>query len=503
MVALLSHKHPCSSLLSLLFVLFLKNTNNKNAGVLACDIGPDALTEFFGKSIPQTCIDVPYDGDGSTTKTVKRCYYTYVPDSCKSVTATGDGEKNKELFLPLVLDSHGVGGCPLLSAQYTGWKEKAEEECFVLVWPVGFVSDEYLISPCWNLPGYLSDGNDVTTVPCCCFKEEDEADFKPPDKEPNDPLFLKMTIDAVIKDFENEDPPEAQQQQSTDPVKISIDRSRVYMAGHSNGCMASLSVAALYSDSIAAVCCHAGSLVTGFPEDEYVPVPVWMTHGMKDGTIPYEGETIIDMMVFGSYGFWPLETIVEYVANSNGCVDEEAIDLYNNTNSGVDDDSSSSNATSAGIVYKRTNCENNANVELVALFEAGHFPYALLPVNGGDAAVNSNNLPLFASFGDSPVEIDTTAMAWEFCSSHVNARIEEEQQQQQKEKEHHQETQASPEKSPAEGASPETSSSEKASPETSSAAASADHRSTMLYLYSSYGIGFLAWALLGFNLGAV
>jgi len=116
-----------------------------------CDLGPDALTDAFAdenKSIPRTCFDVPYNSDNGplpdTTMTIERCYYTYVPETCNSDAAastTTDSSKQEQLLnnlnLPLVFDIHSLTSCPLLSARFTGWLEKAEEECFVVVWPIG------------------------------------------------------------------------------------------------------------------------------------------------------------------------------------------------------------------------------------------------------------------------------------------------------------------------------------------------------------------------------
>lgn len=356
--------------------------------VYDCDTGPDAMTNAFGKNIPRTCIDVPYDaGDGSTTATIERCYYTFVPESCTA------GAANDPLDLPVVFEIHGLTSCPLNTALYTGWMEKAEEECFVVVWPIGTVDDDLFVKGCWNLPGFLRDdeygeegSNDVTTVPCCCFEESDEGGIGLPSEEPNDPLFLRMAIDSVVESFDA----------TASETSLSIDRSRVYMAGHSNGCMTSLSMAALHSDVVAAVCCHAGTLITPFPS-EYSPVPIWMAHGMKDTTVPFNGTVIMDMGVLGSLGMWSTENVLNYIAGRNDCGEAETTSLGSN-----------------GATLKRTNCTNNANVELVTLYESGHFPY--LPVPGSP----------FSFLLDAPV--DTTALAWEFCSSHSNPRQQQQQQ---------------------------------------------------------------------------
>ena len=108
----------------------------------ACDTGPDAFGVYRidGKDIPQTCIDVPFEG-----AVFKRCFYTYVPESC-----------NKEDIseAPLVVDVHGMGSCAFWSSLYTGWMQKADEECMVLVWPDG--QTDPVSGSCFDTPGFLS-----------------------------------------------------------------------------------------------------------------------------------------------------------------------------------------------------------------------------------------------------------------------------------------------------------------------------------------------------------
>ena len=84
---------------------------------LADIVGPFVSGFLLGKigkrKYRRTCID--------TTKG-KRCFYTYIPDCA--------GENSA-----LVYDIHAFTACPAYASYYTGWKELAEEQCFVLVWP--------------------------------------------------------------------------------------------------------------------------------------------------------------------------------------------------------------------------------------------------------------------------------------------------------------------------------------------------------------------------------
>ncbi len=337
---------------------------------MECDIGPMALTNTFGTAIPQTCIEVPADNEkGIESRT--RCYHKYVPESCKGVD-----------FPPLVIDVHGFSGCPLWHALYSGWKEKAEEECMILVWPLGNQLAN-VDGNCFNLPGFakaddygMPGGNNVTTFPCCCIATDDETELiRNPGSGPDDGLFLKMAIDQVLED-----------------ASSPIDTNRIYMTGHSNGCITSLSMAAQYSDTVAAVCCHAGALSTPFPDSGYFPVPIWMVHGVEDRTIEYEG-TSRDTP-FGKFGVWSMDQTMDYLAKQNGCDEGEAIET---------DVSDESTNDVVGKTVQYSGC--NADVELVTLFESGHFPYKINPLFQR----------LITGMGETPTTVDTTAMAWDFC----------------------------------------------------------------------------------------
>ena len=172
-----------------------------------------------------------------------------------------------------------------------------------------------------------------------------------------------------------------------------VDPTRIYMAGHSNGCMASLATAAMYSDVVAAVCCHAGAMITPLAED-YEAVPTWLVHGLLDGIIPWSGQD------FGNgFGYLPLPGVANAIADKNGC-DEEIIVQPLEDDTGV----------VVGTSYLRTNCNGGADVQIVALDESGHVPYP-------------GALEIFGAPGAKNTTFETTSLAWDFCSSFSKERI--------------------------------------------------------------------------------
>ena len=326
-----------------------------------CDFGPDGVTNVLdGYQVRQVCIDVPVEG----ASTQKRCYYEYIPQSCR------DSSKK----VPLVVNVHGLNGCPGLIALYSGWLEKAEEECFVVMLPSSSMDPRFVFS-CWNMGGFASspaEGNGVITPPCCCREAKTAPNSFQSYYEPNDTLFLKMAIDNVLKTFD-----------ANPSSQLTIDPDRVYMAGHSNGCMLALGMAAEYSETVAAVCCHAGTVITGFDFVYPSPVPIWMIHGKQDTLIPYDG----------GGPFWSVPDTMDYLATKNGCAEKNYVAL-------MDDSSAVIGSIASGGM-----CDNNADVEIVTLDESGHVIFqGVEPLQGEPQTM-----------------VDTTTMAWDFCSAYSKA----------------------------------------------------------------------------------
>eukprot|EP00540_Astrosyne_radiata_P003822 CAMPEP_0116855596 /NCGR_PEP_ID=MMETSP0418-20121206/19377_1 /TAXON_ID=1158023 /ORGANISM="Astrosyne radiata, Strain 13vi08-1A" /LENGTH=479 /DNA_ID=CAMNT_0004488769 /DNA_START=203 /DNA_END=1642 /DNA_ORIENTATION=+ len=159
------------------------------------------------------------------------------------------------------------------------------------------------------------------------------------------------------------------------------------MAGHSNGCMLAMAMAALQSDIVAAVCCHSGSVLTE-PSPDYIATPVWRIHGSIDVTVPYGGRFIDDRNVQVFTG--AIEGHRYWAEEANGC--QKALEterFVRNFN--------------VGNIRRYTDCTNGADVELVTVTGGGHNPYKKLI-----------DFPL-------PTTFDTTAWAWDFCSSYSSS----------------------------------------------------------------------------------
>jgi polyhydroxybutyrate depolymerase len=315
--------------------------------------GPEAITSALpsldpplSAEVPQFCIDV---AGGS------RCFYVLVPDG-----TTGE--------VPLVFDIHGAGSCPVFSVALTGWFQMAQANKFVVVWPLGVTDTAIADSACFAIPGGAVIG-DIEATPCCCTLGSN-TNFIDADVT-MDTEFLRMAIETVI----------ANVTLVTGGI-VSIDQKKVFMAGQSNGCIASLAMAAAHSDLVTGVACHAGKTSTPFAED-YIPVPTFIVHGLKDGELPYS-DIVIDGL-----GFSSTPNQFNFIADRNGCAKDILTEVL---------------PDGEGKVETRTGCTNDADVTLVTLDNAGHSPYL-----GAESGQELNP-------GSLPTTIDTTQLAWDFLS---------------------------------------------------------------------------------------
>jgi len=176
----------------------------------------------------------------------RRSYRLYVPSSWKPDEAW-----------PLVVMIHGAFSDTEAMARETGFNTLAEEENFLVVYPEGM-----------GLFGFLQHWN----AGHCCGKAAKE--------HWDDIGFLNQVIEEV-----------------TD--SLNVDRSRVYMAGFSNGAMLTYRYVSENPWKVAAFAVVAGSPGgREHPEDPTWmipepsrPVPMILLHGDADDRVPYAGKT--------------------------------------------------------------------------------------------------------------------------------------------------------------------------------------------------------------------
>ncbi len=167
---------------------------------------------------------------------LSRTYLLHVPSSYTGNTA-----------IPLVLVLHGGGGNSYLARRISGMNEKAEKEGFIVAYPNGTgLLKRHLLT--WN------------AVDCCGYAKS---------KTINDVEFISSLIDKISADF-------------------NVDKSRVYIAGYSNGGMLAYLLASKLSHKVAAIACVGGSM-SGKEKPPERPVSVIIFHGTADKHVPYTG----------------------------------------------------------------------------------------------------------------------------------------------------------------------------------------------------------------------
>ncbi len=166
-----------------------------------------------------------------------RDYLLYVPDSVSSDTAA-----------PLIVNFHGFGGCATdfasLVGEFHGLHQVAEEEGFLVVYPQGLERTKGGAE--WD-PGD-SESEDITT---------------------NDLVFTEQ----LVRDISDE---------------YSVDTSRVYATGYSNGGMMAYGLACSRRGLIAAAGIMSGVMLQD-DCDQGHPTSIIHFHGTEDDVLPLEG----------------------------------------------------------------------------------------------------------------------------------------------------------------------------------------------------------------------
>ncbi len=214
--------------------------------------------------------------------------------------------------LPLVFNLHGYGSNAFEQELYTNFVPLADAEGFIVCHPDG-------LNNAWNV------GFGGTTA--------DDVDF------------LDKLIDSLSANY-------------------NIDLSRVYSTGMSNGGYMSYKLACELTHRIAAIASVTGSMV---PSELTIcspsrAIPVMQIHGTADAVVAYNGSNIST----------PIESLVEWWSNINGCMDGPFV-------TDVPDINTDDGCTAE--LYEYTSCDENVKVEFYKITGGEHtWPDALLDI---------------------------------------------------------------------------------------------------------------------------
>ncbi len=188
----------------------------------------------------------------------KRHYLIHVPDSYRA------GERT-----PLVLSLHGGGGWPAQQRKLTGWNDLADQHGFIVVYPAGVEALGF--TRAWRTR--VGEGLD------------------------RDLQFFGDLIDELARSY-------------------SIDRSRIYVNGLSNGGGMTFALSCTLGHRIAAVgLVGAAQTLEASWCPEPTPMPAMVFHGLEDTAVPFEGGTSwVAPQPFPSVMDW-----VSHWARRNGC----------------------------------------------------------------------------------------------------------------------------------------------------------------------------------------
>jgi polyhydroxybutyrate depolymerase len=167
----------------------------------------------------------------------------YVPRGCDGVGP-----------VPVVIMLHGMGGTAAHALRETGWSAKADKETFIAVYPEATRPDMDRPPSFARNPQAWNDGS---------------GRFHAAEKGIDDVAFLKAVIDRIRADH-------------------TIDDSRIFVAGFSNGACMAFRAGAELADRIAAIAPGAGTCWTESPRPAR-PISVCAITGTADTLNPLDG----------------------------------------------------------------------------------------------------------------------------------------------------------------------------------------------------------------------
>jgi len=284
--------------LSTLVILLLASSTI--SGCLSEPANEDSEEELALDGDP--IIDTPFSEHCIQYDDLERCWLLLVPPIV-----------NESNTVPLVVDIHG-GEDDMYQQRWTSdFANISMEQGFIVAYPQGH-------NNLWNM-GW----NPITCSAGIVCPEEDDVGF-----------ILQM-VDTIMQNH-------------------TIDKSRIYSTGWSNGCGMTQRLAVEASEVFAAAGCMAMYRFVEAPSD-YSPIPFIEVHGLLDEIVQYT-TTAHSALLFG-----PEQGAIQNLeswAEINGCqgTTPEVIESHNDYD-----------------IRGYTNCENETQVMLVTLFFAAHNPY--------------------------------------------------------------------------------------------------------------------------------
>ena len=256
-----------------------------------------------------------------------REFFVYIPEKYST------GQKPA----PLLLSLHGYTSTALTNLSYSGFQQLADEEGFLVVYPQGSILQTTQETH-WNVGGWTVGS------------------------ETDDVLFIKELLNHLDQN-------------------LSIDRSRVYSTGMSNGGFMSYELACQLSDRIAAIASVTGTMTpqTYANCKPTRPVSVLQIHGLRDSVVPYRGNGIMT----------PIDQVMSYWASENNCAPgPEITQIADLTKDGF-----------GGNRKQFVGCDNNSAVELITLDAMDHdWPIANRIYQSQDLDAASEIWGFFSSF---------------------------------------------------------------------------------------------------------
>lgn len=184
---------------------------------------------------------------------------------------------------PLLIVLHGAFSTGQEVADETGFNELAERKGFIVLYPEGI-----------GILGFLQHWN----AGHCCGKAADDA--------VDDMGFIDTAIGKAIRRF-------------------SVDKTRIFLVGHSNGGMLAFRYAALHPEKLAGVAAVSAAInskaedLSSFPmlPVPQQPLPVCIIHGIEDDYIPFGDGKKSEQHKDRSFS--SVDEAADYWLRANGC----------------------------------------------------------------------------------------------------------------------------------------------------------------------------------------